>query len=439
MKINLRRSSVHGTAQRPGLQLRKVEYSAAPGPVRGLAAVRSQCASHSALSLSWDHAANHAPPRHRVLEIAAGAIVVAGLGCRWRLDGLAQAPTAEELEVARRQFLTQSGRLVDGTLLDVCEVPAEDGRILTMLLYGYRIGGVDYECTQDVTSMHDVVDVATVRAGFPCSVRYQSGNPQNSIVVSEKWSGLRASAPVSAQLRQATVARPPLSQLTDSPSWKTGPTPAGSHGGTGELHTHGYPAPVTLAICISTPRPLLPRHGHGPDPNRSPHFPPRHAGLRRRHASSPASAPIPSRCCLNPATTSPTFWPCCSVSPRSTFQTRPADDARTFGYQRAGVLAAFINAGTLILISIWIGIEAVHRLYAPVAVQPRLMMYRGRRRRAHERRDRRPAVGRGPRRQPPLRLHPHGRRHPLHRRRHRGRRRHPAHRPVTGSTPCSRS
>ena len=31
----------------------------------------------------------------------------------------------------------------------------------------------------------------------------------------------------------------------------------------------------------------------------------------------------------------------------------------TFGYQRAGVLAAFINAGTLILISIWIGIEAI--------------------------------------------------------------------------------
>ncbi len=57
------------------------------------------------------------------------------------------------------------------------------------------------------------------------------------------------------------------------------------------------------------------------------------------------------------------------------FQTRPADDERTFGYQRAGVLAAFINAGTLILISIWIGVEAVHRLYAPIPVQPRLMMY----------------------------------------------------------------
>src|SRR6202451_2813739 len=56
------------------------------------------------------------------------------------------------------------------------------------------------------------------------------------------------------------------------------------------------------------------------------------------------------------------------------FQTRPATDAKTFGYQRAGVLAAFINAATLIIISIWIGFEAVHRLSAPVAVQPRLMV-----------------------------------------------------------------
>lgn len=56
------------------------------------------------------------------------------------------------------------------------------------------------------------------------------------------------------------------------------------------------------------------------------------------------------------------------------FQTRPANDSKTFGYQRAGVLAAFVNASTLIVISIWIGIEAIHRLSAPVTVQPKLMM-----------------------------------------------------------------
>jgi cobalt-zinc-cadmium efflux system protein len=57
------------------------------------------------------------------------------------------------------------------------------------------------------------------------------------------------------------------------------------------------------------------------------------------------------------------------------FQMRPADSARTFGYQRAGVLAAFVNAATLIVLSLWIAVEAIHRLSAPVAVHPRIMMF----------------------------------------------------------------
>lgn len=56
-------------------------------------------------------------------------------------------------------------------------------------------------------------------------------------------------------------------------------------------------------------------------------------------------------------------------------QGRPADNSKTFGYQRAGVLAAFINAGALIVISLWIGAEAVRRLSNPVVVHPRMMMY----------------------------------------------------------------
>src|SRR5580658_2389059 len=56
------------------------------------------------------------------------------------------------------------------------------------------------------------------------------------------------------------------------------------------------------------------------------------------------------------------------------FQSRPADHSRTFGYQRAGVIAAFINAATLIAISLLIAVEALHRLSSPVAVQPRIMM-----------------------------------------------------------------
>ncbi len=59
----------------------------------------------------------------------------ADLDCRsWRTVALwlvfRKRPTAEELERARRRFLVQSGRLVDGMLLDICEVEApEDGRV----------------------------------------------------------------------------------------------------------------------------------------------------------------------------------------------------------------------------------------------------------------------------------------------------------------------
>jgi len=56
------------------------------------------------------------------------------------------------------------------------------------------------------------------------------------------------------------------------------------------------------------------------------------------------------------------------------FQTRPANDRKTFGYQRAGVIAAFLNALALIVIAGWIAVEAIHRFGAPAAVEPHVMM-----------------------------------------------------------------
>ena len=103
--------------------------------------------------------------------------------------------TPDEIERARRSSLALSGRLVDGMLLDVCEMQADDGRTLTMLEYNYRIAGVEYSCSQDITAMRDILDPAEVRAGFPCSVRYHQSSPQNSIIVAEQWSGLRNSLP----------------------------------------------------------------------------------------------------------------------------------------------------------------------------------------------------------------------------------------------------
>ncbi|HEX4286255.1 MAG TPA: hypothetical protein VHZ28_14265 [Terracidiphilus sp.] len=104
-------------------------------------------------------------------------------------------PTADEIERARRLQLALSGRLVDGMLLDVRTLNMDEDRVLTMLEYSYRIGGVEYECSQDITQLREIVDPDEVRAGFPCSVRYLPGSPQNSIVVAEEWSGLRITLP----------------------------------------------------------------------------------------------------------------------------------------------------------------------------------------------------------------------------------------------------
>jgi cobalt-zinc-cadmium efflux system protein len=56
------------------------------------------------------------------------------------------------------------------------------------------------------------------------------------------------------------------------------------------------------------------------------------------------------------------------------FQTRPATDTKTFGYQRAGVLAAFLNALMLIVIAGWIVWAAIERFRRPTQVEPTIMM-----------------------------------------------------------------
>ncbi len=53
---------------------------------------------------------------------------------------------------------------------------------------------------------------------------------------------------------------------------------------------------------------------------------------------------------------------------------RPPDPARTYGYQRAGVLAAFVNALSLVGLTFYLFYEAVHRLMAPLQVAPRPMI-----------------------------------------------------------------
>ena len=56
------------------------------------------------------------------------------------------------------------------------------------------------------------------------------------------------------------------------------------------------------------------------------------------------------------------------------FQSRPASSTKTYGYQRAGVLAALVNASSLVIVSFFIFYEAFRRLQHPEQVQATLMM-----------------------------------------------------------------
>lgn len=56
-------------------------------------------------------------------------------------------------------------------------------------------------------------------------------------------------------------------------------------------------------------------------------------------------------------------------------QDRPADHVKTYGYQRAGVIAAFLNAATLIVVSLLIWWEAAVRLMHPEPVNDRWMTW----------------------------------------------------------------
>ena len=99
--------------------------------------------------------------------------------------------TADEIERERRDWLIQVGRITDGMVIDVQELASNGRSAATMLIFQYDVGGVSYEASQDVTYLRQWVNLHSCRLGLPTSVRYDPQNPGNSIVVSEKWMGLR--------------------------------------------------------------------------------------------------------------------------------------------------------------------------------------------------------------------------------------------------------
>jgi hypothetical protein len=98
---------------------------------------------------------------------------------------------ADDLERDRRVWLNTIGRITDGTVIDVQEIAPDGQRAATMLIYQYDVAGVSYEASQDVTYLRQWINLHSCRLGVPTSVKYDSRNPGNSLVISEGWIGLR--------------------------------------------------------------------------------------------------------------------------------------------------------------------------------------------------------------------------------------------------------
>lgn len=119
------------------------------------------------------------------------AIAAAGLLFGANSWARSRRKTPDQKERERRMRISEMGRITDGTVIDVNEMQTNGSGELQLLIYHYDVAGVSYEASQDVSSLRHMVDLHSCRAGLMTSIKYDPGNPGNSIVISENWTGLR--------------------------------------------------------------------------------------------------------------------------------------------------------------------------------------------------------------------------------------------------------
>jgi len=90
--------------------------------------------------------------------------------------------TPEKRERLRRLSIHTTGRLGDAFLTEVRE---------NLLHYTYKVRGVQYEASQDVSALRDRLPADPDRMIGMVGMKYLSKNPANSILICEEWSGLR--------------------------------------------------------------------------------------------------------------------------------------------------------------------------------------------------------------------------------------------------------
>jgi len=84
-----------------------------------------------------------------------------------------------ETETSRLARLAQTGRMADGSVIDV---KVDDNRNITHIFYSYVIAGVEYESSQEL-SPEQKAQSSRYTPGTDVTIRYDPRQPGNSVVV----------------------------------------------------------------------------------------------------------------------------------------------------------------------------------------------------------------------------------------------------------------
>ena len=125
------------------------------------------------------------PPNGQLAVLAAVAVALIALGV-WIALRVKKA-NPEKREKRRRLQVNRTGRLGDALVLE-----ASDEATGTLLYYTYTVQGVEYNASQDISTLRELLPDEPGRLVGVAHLKYALKNPANSILICEEWSGLRA-------------------------------------------------------------------------------------------------------------------------------------------------------------------------------------------------------------------------------------------------------
>jgi hypothetical protein len=121
------------------------------------------------------------PPNVQIALLGGVALALVALGA-WIALRMAKA-NPERREKRRRLHVSRIGRLGDALIVEATD---------SLLYYTYSVHGVEYNASQDIAPLRDLLPAEPGRLIGVANLKYSPKNPANSILLCEEWSGLRA-------------------------------------------------------------------------------------------------------------------------------------------------------------------------------------------------------------------------------------------------------